>query len=117
MDGVVAGCDRRALGAGPLVGEPVGVALAGVDGDGYFGEGASARDASTGVGGPCGLLRLPEDRLSSFDLGEDELGACLPGPVEDEVDRRSASAADKDWRLVNDLCVFWPRFFETVAVD
>jgi hypothetical protein len=29
----------------------------------------------------------------------------LPGAVEDEIDRRPASAADEDWRLVDDLGV------------
>jgi hypothetical protein len=52
-----------------------------------------------------------------FDLGEDKLGARLPGPVENEIDRRPTSAADDDKRLVDDFCVFRPSFFEAVAVD
>src|SRR5262249_61678151 len=57
------------------------------------------------------------DRLAPFHLGEDELRARLPRPVEDEIDRRATSAADEHWRLVDDLCVFWPGLFEAVAVD
>jgi hypothetical protein len=118
VDGVIAGGDGRAHGAGALVGETVGIALAGIDRDrDRLGEGAPARDAAAGVGGRGGLLRLPEDRLPPFDLGEDELRACLPGPVEDEIDRRPTTAADEGERLVDDLCMFGPWFFEAVAVD
>jgi hypothetical protein len=38
------------------------------------------------VGGTGDLLGLPEDRLASLDLREDELGAGLSGTVENEVD-------------------------------
>jgi hypothetical protein len=118
LDGVVACGDGRAYGVGALLGEAVGVALAGIDGDrDRLCEAASARDAAARVRSPSGRLRLPEDRLTPFDLGEDELGACLPGPVEDEIDRRATTAADEHLRLVDDLCVFWPGFFEAVAVD
>jgi hypothetical protein len=118
VDCVVAGGDGRAHSAGALVAETVGVALAGIDRDRRrLGEGASARDAAAGVGGSRGFLRLPEDRFTSFDFGEDELGARLPGPVEDEIDRRPTSAADDDKRLVDDFCVFRPSSFEAVAVD
>src|SRR5262249_28732498 len=117
-DGVVASGDRGADGVGALGVEPVGVALAGIDGDRHgLGEGASAWDPTARVGSPRGLLRLPEDRLASFDLGEDELEACLSGPVEDEIGRGPATAADEHWRLVDDLGVLWPGLFETVAVD
>jgi len=101
-----------------LLGEAVGVALARIDRDRRrFGKNASARDAAAGVRRSRGLLRLPEDRFPSFDLGEDELRARLPRPVEDEIDRRPTSAADEHWRLVDDLYVFWPGLFEAVAVD
>jgi hypothetical protein len=101
-----------------LVGEPVGVALARVDGDRYrLGEGASAWEAAAGVGGPGGFWVCQEDRFTSFDFGEDELGACLPGPIEEEIDRRPTSAADEDECLVDDVWVVRPRFFEAVAVD
>ncbi len=118
VDCVVASGDGLAHRGGALLGEAVGVALAGIDRDrDRLGEGASARDAAARVGGPGGLLRLPEDRFASFDLGEDELGARLPGPVEDEIDRWPTLAADERGSLVDDLCVFWPWFFEAVAVD
>ena len=118
VDGVVAGGNGRARGAGALVGEAVGVALAGIDRDRHrLDQGASARDAAAGVGGPRGLLRLPEDRLTSPHFGEDELGARLPGPIEDEIDRRPTTAADKDDGLIDDVCVVRPRFFEAMAVD
>jgi hypothetical protein len=41
----------------------------------------------------------------------------LPGPVEDEIDRRSTTAADKDDGLIDDVCLVRPRFFEAMAVD
>lgn len=118
VDGVGAGCDGRSHGLGALVGEPVGVALASVDGDrDLFGEGASAGDAAAGVGSPRSLLGLPEDRLTPFYLGEDELRACLPGPVEDEINRRAASSADEDDCLIDDLWLLWPGLLEAVAID
>src|SRR5439155_7169334 len=54
---------------------------------------------------------------TSPHFGEDELGARLPGPIEDEIDRRSTTAADKDDGLIDDVCVVRPTFFEAMAVD
>lgn len=65
VDGVVAGADGRSHGFRALPGEPVGVALAGVDADrDRAGEGAPARDPRARVRGTDGLLGLPEDRLA-----------------------------------------------------
>ena len=109
VDGVVAGRDRRAHSACALVGDAVGVALAGIDGDrDGLGEGASARDAAAGVGGAGGLLGLPEDRFAPFHLGEDELRARLPRPIEDEIDRWPTTAADEHNRFVDDVRVVRP---------
>jgi hypothetical protein len=69
VDGVVAGGNGRTCGVGALVGEAVGVALAGIDGDRRrLGEGASARDAAARVGGPavfCVCQKIPSRPLTS----------------------------------------------------
>jgi hypothetical protein len=81
-DAVVADGQRTALGGCLLVGEPVGVALAGVDEDAQLGQagGAATGDADAGSGLPGGARGLPEDRLATaLDAGEDELGAVLAG--------------------------------------
>ena len=70
VDGVVAGGYGRPDRRGSLVGELVGVALAGVDGDrDRPGEGASAGYPPAGVRGRGGLLCLPEERLTPFSPG------------------------------------------------
>ena len=67
VDRVVAGDDGRADRLGFLVGELVGVALPGVDGDrDRAGQDASAGYPPAGVPGLGGLLCLPEDRLTAF---------------------------------------------------
>jgi hypothetical protein len=101
-----------------LLGEAVGVAFTGVDGDrDRTRKGLSARDPAAGVGGAGGLLRLPEDRLATLDLGKDELGAGKPGTVEHQVDRRSAPAAEPDRCLLDDFRILRPCLLEEVAVD
>jgi hypothetical protein len=62
-------------------------------------------------------LRLPEDRLASFHLREDELGAGKAGPIEHEIDRSSPSAAEEDGGLIDDLSLGWPGLLDAVAVD
>jgi hypothetical protein len=81
------------------------------------GEGAPARDAAAGVGGPRRLLRLPEDRLAPLHLREDELGAGKAGTIEHEIDRRSPPSAQDDRGLLDDLRVLGPGLLEAVAVD
>jgi hypothetical protein len=102
---------------GGLPGEPVGVALTGVDSDReWIGDGAPAGDPGAGVGCPDGLLRLPEDRFPALDLREDELGAGLPGTIEDEFDRRSPPPAQDHRGLLDDLGVRRPGVLQPVAV-
>jgi len=60
------------------------------------GERAAAGDPAARVGGPGGLLGLPEDRLASLHLREDELGAGKTRPIEHEIDRRSPPATEED---------------------
>jgi hypothetical protein len=101
-----------------LLCEAVGVALAAVDGDrGRAGERSPAGDAAARVGGAGGLLGLPEDRLAAAHLGEDELAAGKPRPLEHEIDRRPAPAAEPHRRLLEDLGVVRPGLLEAVAVD
>src|SRR2546422_413449 len=73
--------------------------------------------ADGSVGRACGLLRLPEDRLASLHLGEDELGTRKPRPVEQQIDRRSAPSAETDRCLLDDLGVLRPCVLKAVAVD
>jgi hypothetical protein len=49
-------------------------------------------------------------------LGEDELGAGKPGPVEHQVDRRAPPAAEQRRRLLDDLRASSKRWQETRAV-
>src|SRR2546423_6124670 len=61
-------------------------------------------------------IRADENGGYSLHLGEDELGARLPGPLEHEIQRRPTSAADEHRRLVDDLCAVWPGLLDAVAV-
>jgi hypothetical protein len=101
-----------------LLGEAVRIALPRVDRDrDRVGKHAPARDLPTGIGATGGLLRLPEDRLPSLHLREDELGPGNAGPIKHEIDRRSPPATEQDGRLLDDLSPGWPRLLEAVAVD
>jgi hypothetical protein len=60
---------------------------------------------------------LPEDRLLSLYLREDELGAGKTGPIEHEIDRRSPPGTEQDGRPLDDLSLGRPRLPEAVAVD
>jgi hypothetical protein len=60
---------------------------------------------------------LPEDRLASLHLRENDLGTGTPRSVKDEVDRRSAPTAEQDRLLLDDLGILRPCFLEAVAVD
>ena len=102
-----------------LLGEFVGVALAGVDEDRELRElgGAAAGDADPGPGLAGGARGLPEDALAAaLDAGEHELGAVLARAVEHEVDRDATSLAGADRDLLDDLGVLGP-VFGAVAVD
>ena len=110
-DPVVAGRKRPALGAGLLVGELVGVALARVDEDREVRElgGAAAGDADPGAGLAGGARGLPEDPLApALDAGEHQLGAVLPRAVEHEVDRDPAPLAGAHRDPLDDLGLLRP---------
>jgi hypothetical protein len=101
-----------------LLGEAVGVALAGIDGNrGRTCECPSARDPATRVSATGGLLGLPEDRLAALHLREDELRAGKARTVEHEIDRRAAPATRDDRCLLDELGLFGPGPLEAVAVD
>src|SRR5712691_1324011 len=118
LDCVVARGNGLPHRLGSLLAEAVRVALPRVDRDrDRVGEGAPAGYPAAGIGGPRGLLRLPEDRLASLHLRENDLGAGTPRSVKDEVDRRSAPTAEQDRRLLDDLRVLGPGLLEAVAVD
>ena len=109
-----------ALGARLLLGELVGVALAGVDQDRELGEpgGEAAGNADPGPGLAGGARRLPEDPLAAtLDAGEHELGAVLARAVEHEVDRDTAALAGADRDALDDLGLLGASCFGAVAVD
>ena len=119
-DAVVAGGERVAFGAGLLLGELVGVALAGVDEDREVRElgGAAAGDADPGPGLAGRARGLPEDPLAAaLDAGEHELGAVLARAVEHQVDRDAAALAGADRDLLDDLGLSRPAVLGAVAVD
>ena len=104
---------------GLLLGELVGVALAGVDQDRELGEpgGAAAGDTDPGPGLAGGARGLPEDPFAAtLDAGEHELGAVLPRAVEHQVDRDTAALAGADRDPLDDLGVSGPAL-GAVAVD
>lgn len=110
-DGVVAAGQRPSLRDGLLVGELPRVALVAVDDDlqvrDPLGPGRGEVDVGSGLlGGPGGL---PEDRLATAaDAGDDELGAVLPPPVEDEVDGRAPARAGARRDALDDVRVLGP---------
>ena len=110
-DAVVAGGERLAMGAGLLVGELVGVALAGVDEDRDLREvgGATAGDADPGPGLAGGARGLPEDPFAAaLDAGEHQLRAVLARAVEHEIDRDAAPLAGPDRDPLDDLGLLGP---------
>src|SRR5204863_8715591 len=110
-DAVVAGGERASFGVGLLLGEFVGVALAGVDEDREVRElgGAAAGNADPGSGLAGRARGLPEDSLSAdLDAGEAELGAVLAWAVEHEIDRDPAALAGADRDLLDDLGLAGP---------
>jgi hypothetical protein len=119
FDAVVGDGQRAALGAGLLLGELVGVALAGVDEDRDLREvgGAAAGDADPGSGLAGGARGLPEDPFTAaLDPCEHQLGAILARALEHQVDRDSAALAGSDRNLLHDFGVLGP-VVGTVAVD
>src|SRR5215218_10990041 len=118
MDGVVAGGNSLPYRLRSLLGKAVRIALPRVDRDrDRVGKRAPARDPPTGIGATGGLLGLPEDRLPSLHLREDELGAGKTGPIEHEIDRRSPPATDADGRLFDEVSLGRPGLLEAVAVN
>src|SRR6266540_4237790 len=88
-DRVVTGGERDPLGRDVPPREAVRVALPGIDEDSEaFGQGSATGHPCTRVRRARRLLRLPEDRRATPDLGEDELRAEQARPVKDQVDRR-----------------------------
>ena len=103
-----------------LLGELVGVALAGVDEDREVRElgGTAAGDADPGPGLAGGARGLPEDPLAAaLDAGEHELGAVLAWAVEHQVDRDPAALAGADRDPLDDLRIVGPAVLGAVAVD
>ncbi|MEZ5177245.1 MAG: type II toxin-antitoxin system VapC family toxin [Acidimicrobiales bacterium] len=111
LDAVVAGGERPADGGGLLVVEAPWVALVAVDDDL---EDEAARPAGghahVGPGLAGGPSRLPEDHVSAARLGEHELRAALPSPIEDEVDGGAAPHAGTHGHALHDLGVVGPAF-------
>jgi hypothetical protein len=55
--------------------------------------GAGGRGAHVRARLLAGAWRLPKHHVAATSLGEHELGAVVPGPVGDHVDRRAAPTA------------------------
>src|SRR5262245_15448471 len=93
------------------------VFLAGIDGDREpVGECSTLWDAATRIRFHRDGAGLPEDHRTATRLGEHELRAVLPGPIEHEIDRRSASPTRDDGSALDDLGAGGPRTGKRMAV-
>jgi hypothetical protein len=109
-DAVVTGRQRPGHGAHLLAGEPVGVALMGVDHDLQLGDTRRPGGgcAHLGPGLAAGARRLPEHRLAAPRPRVDDLRAVLPSPVQHQIDRRAPPAARAHRRALHHVGMLRP---------